>query len=160
MQFIPYQMKIQMPNASFKGLYTLQNEATDNTGAISIVGIPETTMTGTIVDGKQSLQHWIMKQPNIFSIEQSDTPRINKWWLIHRKENVGVVQAFVDNKLHSHLKTNYPKHNLDHIQHKYTRQTNTRDPHPNGCLNPTPQRQNSTNPCSKTTHNRTLPKIF
>ena len=88
-EFIPYQMKVQMPNANFEGLYTLQNEEIDNTGAISIVGIPKTTMTGTTVDGKQSLQHWIMKQPNIVSIEQSDTPRNNKWWLIHKKANAG-----------------------------------------------------------------------
>ena len=126
-EFIPYQMKIQMPNASFEGLYTLQNEATDNTGAISIVGTPETILTGTTADGKQSLQNWILKQPNMARIKQSDTPRINKWWLIHQKANAGLVQAFVDDELHSHLKTNYPEHKLDHIQHKYTGQTNNRD---------------------------------
>ena len=47
-----------------------------------------------------------------------------------QKSKCGVVQTFVDNELHSYLKTNYQELNLDHIQHKYTRQTNTRDPHP------------------------------
>ena len=119
-----------MPNASFEGLYTLQNDAIDNTGTISIVGIPETTMTGTTSNRQQSSQQWVLKQPIIVSIEQLDTLRINKWWLIHKKAKTGIVQAFVDDKLHSYLKTNYLELNLDNIQHKYTRQTNAREPNP------------------------------
>ena len=59
-EFILYQMKAQMPNASFEGLYILQNEAIDNTGAISIAGIPEMIMTGPTTDRQQSLQQWIL----------------------------------------------------------------------------------------------------
>ena len=106
--FIPYNMKDQVKNSSFINICSTQNASFQEMGALAIEGITEEKMlTGTSTKSTPPHQR-IKEQPEIIRIEKSDTPKINKWWILFYKDQQEDVNVFIDDKMQQYLKQHYP----------------------------------------------------
>ena len=87
-EFIPYSIIRQTSNNSLRHIFTLQNKYILDVGAISIHGIPLETMESAYGKTKQPFHQWLLESKYVLSVEQSDSPNQNKWWILTHKDHM------------------------------------------------------------------------
>ena len=101
-EFIPYSVLKNLRSPDIKTIFHLQNEVIINNGAIAIQGIPENIMTAEI-ETDQTLLQWFLDQPHIQQVKKSDTPGVQKWWIITKKDQLETVIDYLNHTVHSKL---------------------------------------------------------
>ena len=87
-EFVPYSLIRRTSQKSFRSIFSLQNKFIAEVGAIFIQGIPEETMRFQYGKTKQPFHQWLLESKYVISVEQSDTPERNKWWVLTHKDHI------------------------------------------------------------------------
>ena len=86
MEFVPYSLIRHTTNNSFQPLFSVQNQNIEDVGAIAIRGLLLAVME-TLYRNKHPKQfhQWLLESKYIQSVEPSNTPGENKWWILTNK---------------------------------------------------------------------------
>ena len=84
-EFIPYQLSSIWSPSEYLQLYQQQNRYIEEVGATAIQGVSEWTMQTQGNEGK-TLHQFLVENPKVLSVEKSDTPQQEKWWILSGKK--------------------------------------------------------------------------
>lgn len=86
---VSYSIIKRTAHRSLQNNFSLQNKYIAEVGAISIQCIPEETMEFEYWGKtKQPFHQWLLESKYVLSVEHSDTPHRNKWWILTSKEHM------------------------------------------------------------------------
>ena len=102
-EFVPYQLKSMWSIEEYKNLFYQQNQYIEDVGAIGIQGITEETLQHIDEEDKVTVQHFLLSHEKILSIEKSNTPNLNKWWILVKKEHIKEVTSYLNSDMVTYM---------------------------------------------------------
>lgn len=76
----------------------MQNEYITDIGAVPIMGVTVDRMTGRENTDNKAFQKFLLDNENIVSIEKSNTPQRQKWWILGKKIHSKEIINFLNNQ--------------------------------------------------------------
>ena len=95
-EFIPYQLSSLWEQHEYVQLFLQQNQYITDVGAVAIQNITSQTMENIQEEEQITLQQYLLSNSQILSIEKSDTPQVNKWWILTKKTDLQKVTEFLN----------------------------------------------------------------
>ena len=107
-EFVPYQLKSIWSIEEYKNLFYQQNQYIQDVGAIGIQGITEDTMQHFDEVEQVTIQQFLLSHEKILSIEKSNTPKLNKWWIIVKKDHLQEVTKYLNTDMVQYMNMHTP----------------------------------------------------
>ena len=107
-EFVPYQLRSVWPLQDYQNLFYQQNQYIQDVGAIAIQGITRDYMQYYDEEEKVTVQQFLLSHEKILSIEKSNTPTINKWWIMIKKEDTEEITKYLNTDMVRYMQTIQP----------------------------------------------------
>ena len=107
-EFVPYQLKSMWSIEEYKNLFYQQNQYIQDVGAIAIQGVTEATMQQIDEVEQVTIQQFLLSHEKILSLEKSNTPNLNKWWVIAKKEHLQEVTTYLNTEMVQYMNMHTP----------------------------------------------------
>lgn len=107
-EFVPYSLRKHLPGGSFRDIFSTQNQFIEELGVIPVKGLPRAVMEAQYGPERQPFHKWLTDTQYINSVEPSNTPTINKWWILIQKKNHTTVQTLLTTTIKDQLQTIHP----------------------------------------------------
>ena len=101
-EFIAYQMASIWSQDQYMQIFQQQNQFMEEIGAVPIQGIAEHVMKNG-VEQDMTVQQYLIAHEKILSVEKSNTPGKQKWWILMHKHNLPEVTEFLNGEAREYL---------------------------------------------------------
>ena len=107
--YIPYSAVSVWTQTDYLNTYRHQNQFIQDMGAIAIQGIPTAVMEDDSQMGP-TIKQYLLANEDIISIEKSDMPNANKWWILTPKTKLNDTWAYLNEDFSQYMQQNPLNH--------------------------------------------------
>ena len=107
--YIPYSAVSVWKQTDYLNTYRHQNQFIQDMGAIAIQGIPTAVMEDDAQKGP-TIKQYLLAHEDIISIEKSDMPNANKWWILTPKTKLNETWAYLQEDFSQYMQQNPLNH--------------------------------------------------